>query len=98
MIGVAAAFGLYLAAAENQGKPNFTSSLKEASEKLLATRPTAVNLHSAVERLMQAIDGITHEHNITNTLLAEAEKLRAEEIDNCYQIGLHGLRIIEKIS
>ncbi len=48
LIGVTAAFGLYLAGL-NSNPENWCDEVKEAAEKLIATRPTAVNLKYAVD-------------------------------------------------
>src|SRR5688572_21605776 len=53
-IGVAAALGLALAARAAQSEPRaqFRQSLQAAAERLRRTRPTAVNLFWAIDRLM----------------------------------------------
>ena len=53
-IGAAAAFGMALAAGEykNKAESDFFTSLQEAADGLKATRPTAVNLAWAVDRML----------------------------------------------
>ena len=52
LIGATAAWGLYLAALENPE----AGAMRAAAERLLAARPTAVNLRWAVERIMAVVD------------------------------------------
>lgn len=56
LIGVTAALGMALAAHHSRGKSSdeILKALKMASEKLLKTRPTAVNLRWAVNKILQA--------------------------------------------
>jgi len=51
LIGITAAYGLYLATLEAQGKSNSAEYLQECARRLLETRPTAVNLRWAVHAL-----------------------------------------------
>src|SRR5438270_9498946 len=57
-IGVAAALGLALAARHAQSEPRdrFESRVNEAAERLRRTRPTAVNLFWAIDRLLRLAD------------------------------------------
>ena len=56
LIGVAAAFGIYLAALEAPNDEGFDTYIKKAAEKLNATRPTAVNLSWAIEEQLKLIN------------------------------------------
>ncbi|MGE5663463.1 MAG: S-methyl-5-thioribose-1-phosphate isomerase, partial [Deltaproteobacteria bacterium] len=58
-IGVAAAFGLVLSVkAAGRSKRSCRPSFGEASAALAATRPTAVNLFWAIERMRKAAEGL----------------------------------------
>ncbi len=60
LIGASAGYGMYLAAVEAGSTPHGAGShLAEAAEQLKATRPTAVNLSWAIERVMRAISEAT---------------------------------------
>src|SRR5436309_7840800 len=63
LIGVSAAFGMYLAAIEGATRPavsGFDERVARAAEQLKATRPTAVNLSWAIERQLRSMaDGKT---------------------------------------
>ncbi len=94
LIGVTAAFGMYLAA-RSANKNNMTSVLNSAATLLKATRPTAVNLAWAVD---QQLDLMNKAVSINPDLfLAKAKKLKEESIERCRQIGTFGLPLIEAI-
>mgnify|MGYP001489316876 FL=1 len=92
LIGAAAAYGLVLAILEN----NDQSFLKKASEKLINSRPTAINLKWAVHRMMKKIAGVNSD-KILDIAINEAKEICEEDINFCKNIGLNGLKIIEEI-
>ncbi len=92
LIGVTAAYGLVLSIIEK----NDLSFLRNSSEKLIASRPTAINLKWAVNRMMTKLSGV-NEKEIKNIALAEAKLIAEEDIEFCKNIGLNGLEIIEEI-
>ena len=92
LIGGTAAYGIVLAVIE-KNDPNF---IKQSSELLIKSRPTAINLKWAVDRMMKKITGI----NINETLkvaLDEAKTICEEDVKYCENIGLNGVKIIEEI-
>jgi methylthioribose-1-phosphate isomerase len=93
LIGTTAAYGLVLSIIEN----NDLSFLKKSSEKLIASRPTAINLKWAVDRMMKKLNGI-NEKDILKIALDEAKAIKEEDEVFCKNIGLNGLKIIEEIS
>jgi methylthioribose-1-phosphate isomerase len=93
-IGVAAAYGMYLGARDltTTDRSAFLTQLIEIGKTLRATRPTAVNLFWAIDRMeatAQAATGTTTE--ITEQLLVAAKKINADDIETCKAIGTHGL-------
>ncbi len=84
LIGVTAAFGL--AAALRDGHP-----LESAKARLLGTRPTAVNLAWALERVAAAADS-------PEQALAEAQAIASEDIDACRAIGEQGLPFLQSLA
>jgi methylthioribose-1-phosphate isomerase len=92
LIGATAAYGLVLSIFEN----NNQSFLKKSSENLINSRPTAINLKWAVERMMKKLSGI-NSNEILNRAINEAKKICEEDINFCKNIGINGLKIIEKI-
>jgi methylthioribose-1-phosphate isomerase len=93
-IGVAAAYGIYLGAMEVQttDRATFLSELEQIAIKLRATRPTAVNLFWAIDKMMTTAQQASGEVSaIRQTLLAAAKTINADDIRTCEAIGDHGL-------
>ncbi|MBF2073976.1 MAG: S-methyl-5-thioribose-1-phosphate isomerase [Synechococcales cyanobacterium C42_A2020_086] len=96
-IGVAAAYGMYLGAREieSDDREQFLNQLSEVAQKLRETRPTAVNLFWAIERMMktarQTMGPVDH---IKQVLLKTAQAINAEDLDTCQAIGNHGLQAL----
>jgi methylthioribose-1-phosphate isomerase len=87
-IGVSAAYGLVLAA-QSLG----AQGLKAAADALLATRPTAVNLRWAIERMLQ-IAADAPEAGLVRLLNQEADRLAAEDVAINRAIGRHGAKLV----
>jgi methylthioribose-1-phosphate isomerase len=100
LIGVAAAYGMYLAAL---GSPKgFSHSkwsqwMQKAAKTLISTRPTAINLFIGVERGLAAVQKASSRTEGISMLREAADGLAEEEVENCRRIGEHGVAIIEKI-
>jgi len=92
LIGATAAFGLVLSIIENKDH----SFLKKSSEDLIASRPTAINLKWAVDRMMKKLSGVNN-NDILKIALDEAKTIVEEDVKFCKNIGLNGLKIIEEI-
>ena len=93
LIGATAAYGLVLSINEN----NDLSFLKQSSEELINSRPTAINLKWAVDRMMKKLSGVNNK-DILNIALDEAKAIAEEDVGFCKNIGLNGLKIIEEIA
>ena len=93
LIGATAAYGMVLSIIEK----NDQSFLKKSSEDLIKSRPTAINLKWAVDRMMKKLSGVNSEE-ILNIAIKEAKNICEEDIGFCKNIGLNGLKIIEEIS
>ena len=93
LIGVTAAYGLVLSIIEK----NDLSYLKKSSENLISSRPTAINLKWAVDRVMKKLSGV-NSNEILKMALDEAKAIAEEDVNFCKNIGLNGLKIIEKIA
>jgi methylthioribose-1-phosphate isomerase len=98
-LGVAAAFALCLAA----GDPRITSmndlqlAFRTALEGLAASRPTAVNLFTALARMRRVAEhsfpsGVAA---VRERLLREALAIRQEDVDACRTIGELGAQLLE---
>ena len=93
LIGATAAYGLVLSIIEN----NDLSFLKKSSEELISSRPTAINLKWAVDRMMKKLSGV-NDKDILKIALHEAKSITEEDEKFCKNIGLNGLKIIEDIA
>lgn len=98
-IGVAAAIGIYLAADKiaTDNYSEFLSEFQEAKEYLASSRPTAVNLFWALDRMESVVleNEDTTVETIKQKLLVEAIKIREEDIQVCRSIGEYGLSLIK---
>lgn len=94
-IGIAAAYGIYMGAKEigNVDRVTFLAKLEEVAEMLRGTRPTAVNLFWAIDRMM----GVARESKALEAtklialLLQEAQAIHVSDLETCYRIGEQGL-------
>ena len=93
LIGATAAYGLVLSILEK----NDQSFLKKSSEDLIASRPTAINLKWAVDRMMKKLSGI-NSNEALKIALEEAKAIVEEDVTFCKNIGVNGLKIIEEIA
>jgi methylthioribose-1-phosphate isomerase len=92
LIGVTAAYGLALALRESPGR----QTLSMAAAELSATRPTAVNLSWALERVTRALED-SSPPQWPALALAEAGAIADAEIDACRRIGEAGLPLLESL-
>ncbi|NJN49155.1 MAG: S-methyl-5-thioribose-1-phosphate isomerase [Alkalinema sp. RL_2_19] len=93
-IGIAASFGLCLGAQEIQtaDRQEFLTQLEAIAVMLRATRPTAVNLFWAIDRMMQAAQSSVGDiDQIRAVLLATAQQINDDDFATCKAIGDHGL-------
>lgn len=98
LIGATAAWSLYLAALESRGASDRAGFVRNAATALAATRPTAVNLRWAIDRVLRVLASTEHVDDIENALQLEAGKICDEDIEISRGIGEHGLKLIEEIS
>jgi len=92
LIGGTAAYGIVLAILES----NDLDFIKKSSEDLIKSRPTAINLKWAVDRMNKKLS-VVDKDKILDVALKEAIDICDEDEKFCKNIGLNGLRIIEKI-
>jgi methylthioribose-1-phosphate isomerase len=97
LIGVTAAYGIYIAAKTTLEGPDYLHHLIGAGQRIRATRPTAVNLAWAVDRMNAALARTLSRDECIDTARAEAATIAEEEVVNCRRIGKHGLALIETI-
>ncbi len=96
-IGVTAAFGLALAAQQSNAKTlaDLMKDLDGAFKVLQATRPTAVNLFWALERVMGKAMHTKTVQEAKRAVLNEALKMAEEDIEANRKIGAHGLKLLK---
>ena len=93
LIGATAAWGMYLAALESPEK----GALRAAARSLLESRPTAVNLRWAIERVLQIIDA-TEVANLEDAIREDAQAICDEDVEISRGIGNHGVALLEAIA
>jgi methylthioribose-1-phosphate isomerase len=92
LIGVTAAYGMYLAA---RACGSDRISLERAAARLRAARPTAVNLAWAVDRVLREIGA---DDDAPANALRVARAIEQEDIESCRMIGEHGVGLLEEIA
>jgi len=97
LIGVTAAYGMYLAALNYSGN-DFHTEMHRAADWLKSSRPTAVNLAFAVDEALAVISERRSNQENTKLLLENAESLKNREIEFSKNIGRFGLELIKSIS
>jgi len=99
-IGVAAAYGypMVARAACDAGVADVTTlqaTLRQASDAIAATRPTARNLFMAVERMLPLVEApAASVDELVLRLETEAKAIHAEDKRLCEQIGQHGAQLL----
>ncbi|WP_442483645.1 S-methyl-5-thioribose-1-phosphate isomerase [Aeoliella sp. SH292] len=88
-IGIAAAYGVVLAARDSH------DTVQQACDHLATSRPTAVNLFWALDRMRRVADE-ARDSDLAERLLAEARAIHAEDAEQCAAIGRHGADLLEK--
>jgi methylthioribose-1-phosphate isomerase len=111
-IGAAAAFGLALAARESKAPDaaGLLADLESAAQALRASRPTAVNLAWAVERVMRVVRpippfppsfsgkrgrGVRSADDLRSLVLAEAQRIADEDVEINKRMAAHGAALID---
>ena len=98
-IGAAAAFGLALCARGSKAETptELLADLEKAAVTLQKTRPTAVNLSWALERMLEKARQAQHTQveQIVNALVAEAQRIADEDVEINKRMAAHGAELIE---
>jgi methylthioribose-1-phosphate isomerase len=93
-IGVAAAMGVALGVLQSDAKdvPALRVQLDHISKVISATRPTAVNLFWAIERMNRKFDSVAHLSvpQIKTALVEESRRMHVEDIASNQAMGRHG--------
>ncbi len=96
-IGATAGYGLAQACLEAPGK-NYADYVYHAYETLLATRPTAIDLQHALDRVMEAVKDCDTLREIRAHAVREAEAIANDYVENCQAIARHGLPLVKNNS
>jgi len=101
-IGVAAAFGLYLGirnVPDSSSFDFFTECLQKTAGYIASSRPTAINLKWALDRmqsLVRSTKTTSSIEQIKTMLLEEAKRILAEDNHICRAIGEHGFAVLKE--
>lgn len=98
LIGSAGAYSIYLALLNIYEKEDWKKHLAEAANTLKNTRPTAVNLAYAVDRVTSHLRSETDKNTAIKIALQLAQQITEESVEHCRKIGEWGLPLIEEIS
>ena len=93
LIGAAAAYGVCLALRDDASD----ASLAAATQRLLATRPTAANLGWALKRMEAAVSPLAPPRRL-EAARREAAAICDEDVETCRRIGEHGLALIRSVA
>ena len=99
-IGVAAAMGIALGMRRSgaTGTKQFTTEFQRLCDLMAATRPTAVNLFWAIERMKRtfaaAAQGGCSVGEIKERLESEARAIHDEDVRSCRDMGAHGAELV----
>jgi methylthioribose-1-phosphate isomerase len=96
-IGVSAALGLALAAQQSNAKtlPELMTEIDEAFKVLQATRPTAINLLWALQRVMEKGKRSRTVEEAKRLMVDEALNMSEEDIETNRKIGEHGTKLFK---
>lgn len=98
LIGVTAAWGIALSVTEHSGKNDIIKKIERDASVLKATRPTAVNLSWAVDRMMEVVRRYSGSPDLISHTRQAASDLCEQEVESCRRTGINGLPLIEEIS
>src|SRR5918994_1794932 len=99
-IGVAAAMGLALGMRRSKatGTKQFATEFQKLCDLMAATRPTAVNLFWAIDRMnkvfAEAAQGGCSVDEIKQRLQAGAQRIHDEDVESCRAMGAHGAALV----
>ena len=98
LIGIAAAFGLALAAfhSKTETAKELIEELEIAADVLKKTRPTAVNLFWAIDRIIKkAKITVGNKETIVETVVEEAKKMAEEDVITNKKMGKYGAELLD---
>jgi methylthioribose-1-phosphate isomerase len=99
-IGVAAAMGIAVGMIRSRatGTKQFTTEFQKTCDLMAGTRPTAVNLFWAIERMKKAFAAAAQDgqsvDQIKRKLVEEARAIHDEDVQSCRAMGSHGAELV----
>ncbi|MGE3841198.1 MAG: S-methyl-5-thioribose-1-phosphate isomerase [Vicinamibacterales bacterium] len=99
-IGVAAAMGIALGMSRSKAKGTrqFAEEFQRTCDLMGATRPTAVNLFWAIDRMKRLFGALVRSgaavQQIAEELKAEAHRIHDEDVRSCREMGSHGAAVV----
>jgi methylthioribose-1-phosphate isomerase len=99
-IGVAAAMGIAIGLQKSKatGTKQFATEFQKTCDLMAGTRPTAVNLFWAIDRMQRvfadAAQGGCSVDEIKQRLVAEARRIHDEDVESCRALGAHGATLV----
>lgn len=97
LIGATAGYGMYLAAREAVADGTGWSYILERAARIRQTRPTAVDLFHAVDRMLSVLEGVSIE-SYPSVARATADAITSESAAQCHLIGTYGVELIRQCS
>ena len=98
LIGVAAAYGLALTAfhSKSESREDLIKELEESAKILRKTRPTAVNLFWAINRVMKkARETLGTKKTLAKSVINEANTMADEDVKTNRRMGKHGAELLD---
>lgn len=98
LLGAAAAYGIALTAYHSNAKEKeqLTEELAASANILKKTRPTAVNLFWAIDRVMEKAEKTSgNVATVVKAVVDEAQRIAAEDVETNQKIGKHGSALID---
>jgi methylthioribose-1-phosphate isomerase len=95
-IGIAAAYGIALASRNFSGDREKDFGI--VYNRFFRTRPTAVNLFWALDRVRKVFEEYKNREELSERLLTEARKIHSEDLDMCEKIARNGFEIFKEPS
>jgi methylthioribose-1-phosphate isomerase len=98
LIGVAGAAGIYLGLLSPDAKKEYRNKISDIGKVLKSTRPTAVNLMHAVDRMVDLVKATSSVDKAVTVVLNGVLEMIEEEKEYSRKIGEHGVALINEIS
>ncbi|NNE45082.1 MAG: S-methyl-5-thioribose-1-phosphate isomerase [Rhodothermales bacterium] len=98
LIGAAAGYGVAFAVADAKNGASADDAARAAAARLLESRPTAINLAWAVERVLAAVLKAESPVEKKSAADKESDRIVEEEVDRCRRIGEYGLAVVEELA